>query len=522
MTSNIKANHKETESLDNIQTILKKSREAFDVWSTFSVNERVKRLKPLNSLILQQTDRLCSSLVEHTGKVATDALLAELIPVLELNSFYQKHAHAILKSRPAFCSPFVFPFSTARIDRRPWGVVAIITPWNYPFQLTLSAIISALYSGNSVIFKISELTGPVELLILNLMASLDLPGHLVQAVSGDGAIGEQLIAVHPDFVFFTGSLTTGKTVMQLASQHPIPVLLELGGKDAMLVLEDANLNRVVQAALYGSMVNSGQVCMSTERLYVESTCYDRLLECLLASLNQITANDTLNSDLGRLMTENQFRKISRQYHQAIQMGASASGPLNWDGQYLQPLILWNVTHEMEIMQEETFGPVLAIMSVRNAEEMIQLANDCSYGLNASIWSRNTGKAQNIANRLNVGNWVINDVLKNGGHPGLPFGGTRKSGFGRYRGEEGLLSFSYPVSGMTNFSTLDSEPNWFPYNQARYQLFKEHLNFLYGKEAFLIRCLRHSSSLFALRKYATPNLKQLWHNFKYYFSWNRKY
>lgn len=507
---------------EQILQTLQYSRQAAQQWQQLAVKQRLKKLARLNTLLIEQTDSICQLLSSCSGKVATEALLAELIPLLDLNRYYQKHAHAVLQARPIACSPFTYPFATAEISRQAYGVVAIITPWNYPLQLTLSPLLTALVAGNSVIFKLSELSLPIADLILSLCQQLDLPEGLVQAVIGDGQTGQALIDAGPDLVFFTGSLETGRAVMQAAAQHPIPVILELGGKDAMLILADANLERACHAALYGAFGNSGQVCMSLERIYVHKNCYTEFLQQLVSGLGKLKAADGIEGDYGPLCTEAQFIRLQQQYDNAIAQGALASGPLIRSGNFLQPVILWNVTPQMQIMQEESFGPIVAVMAFDRNPQAVELINNCQYGLNGSIFSRDTELARRLANQLELGNWAINDVIKNAGHSGLPFGGVKHSGFGRYRGAEGLRHFSHTVSGLTNRSSLAKEPNWFPYNDKRYELFKGHIDFVYGQGTFLARMWRNWRTLLSFLDYAKPDLRQIWHNFIQSLPWKQDY
>lgn len=491
-------------------------------WAKLPVNSRAAILGKLTPLLLAELDPICDAIVESTGKVRTEALLGEVYPVLDLIKYYQKHADSILRRRDVATSPLAFPGATATIERRPYGVVAIISPWNYPFQLTMAPLLTALYAGNAVIFKTSELSLPIGQLIADLCRQLDLPENLLQCVVGDGAVGAELIDAGPDLVFFTGGLASGRAVMQRAAQHPIPVLLELGGKDPMLVFADANLQRATDAALYGGFCNSGQACVSVERLYVQRSCFDEFLALLQQGVAKLQVGHGEQGDLGAMVSERQFDIVKAQYDDAISRGAHASGPLERQGNYVKPVVLWQVKHDMRVMREETFGPLLPVMAFDDEEQAVQLANDSNLGLNASIWSSDIAKAERVAARLQTGNWVINDVLKNIGHPGLPFGGVKKSGFGRYHGAEGLRQFTYPVSGLTNRSHLPKEPNWFPYSEQRYQQFKGYIDFVYGSGPLLQRIKRNWPALEAFKQYSAFDLTQRWQNLKLLLSWKRDY
>jgi acyl-CoA reductase-like NAD-dependent aldehyde dehydrogenase len=508
--------------LEAIQQQMLAARGAAQIWGKRPVAERAKILAKLVPLLMAELDSFCELISLTTGKVRTEALLGEIYPVLDLARYYQKHAANILSCRGVPTSPFAFPGATAGIERRPYGVVAVISPWNYPFQLSVGPMLTALFAGNAVILKPSELSLPVGQLIIDLFDKLDLPQGLVQWLAGDGETGAHLIDAGPDLVFFTGGLATGRAVMQRAAQHPIPVLLELGGKDPMLVFGDAPLQRAADAALYGAFCNSGQVCVSVERLYVQRDCHDQFLKLLLDGVAQLQVGHGPQGDLGAMTSERQFTVVEAHYQDALAQGAQVSGPLERQGNYLKPVVLWNAHHGMRVMREESFGPLLPVMAFSDEADAIRLANDSEFGLNASIWSADIHKAARVASQLAVGNWAINDVIKNIGHPGLPFGGVKKSGFGRYHGAEGLRNFTCPVSGMTSRSHLPKEPNWFPYSEQRYRDFKGYMDFVYGSGSLWQRIKRNWPALQAFREYSAFDLTQRWQNLKLLLSWKRDY
>jgi acyl-CoA reductase-like NAD-dependent aldehyde dehydrogenase len=512
----------EASSREVIQQQMQQARIAATVWAAVDANARAKILGYTTVLILAELDAIVETLVAATGKVKTEVLLGEIYPVLDLLKHYEKFAARILQYQGIPTSPFAFPRATAGIERKPYGVVAVISPWNYPFQLSIAPMLSALFAGNAVILKPSELSLPIGQLIIDLLAKLDLPEGLVQWLVGDGNTGQQLIDAMPDLVFFTGSLETGRAVMQCAAQHPVPVLLELGGKDAMLVFEDAQLDRAIDAALYGAFSNSGQACVSIERLYVQQSRYHDFVEHLQAGVAKLTVSHGVKGDMGAMTSPQQFDIVQAHYQDAIAQGAQASGKLERHGNYVKPVVLWDVRQNMRVMREETFGPLLPVMAFENEADAVRLANDNGFGLNASIWSTDISKATRVAKHLQVGNWAINDVIKNIGHPGLPFGGVKKSGFGRYHGAEGLRNFTYPVSGLTSRSTLPKEPNWFPYNQQRFEEFKGYMDFVYGSGSLLQRIKRNWPALEAFREYSAFDLVQRWQNLKLMLTWKRDY
>ena len=283
---------------DYVIKIMTKARDAFSLWEALTVEQRVKKLVKLEAIIQAEMDAIVEVIMTATGKVKTEVLLGEIYPVLTTLRFYQNNAAVILDAEPVTTPVILFPKSTAQIARRPFGVVAVISPWNFPFQLTLIPILTALITGNSVIFKMSELSLPVGDLLIDLLSRSALPENLVQQVIGFAETGQQLIASRPDMVFFTGSLAAGRAVMASAAQHPIPVVLELGGKDAMVVFADANQTRVVNAALYGAFSNSGQVCVSVERCYVEASYYQDFIRQLTEAVLKLKVGHGSSGDLG--------------------------------------------------------------------------------------------------------------------------------------------------------------------------------------------------------------------------------
>lgn len=511
--------------VSDAQSIIDKmaaARMAADTWRKLPVKARAKTLLPFSPLLTDNLDSICELIGLCTGKVRTEALLGEIYPLLDLANYYQKHAAQILRYQGVPTSPFAFPGATAGIERRPYGVVAVISPWNYPFQLSVAPILTALFAGNAVILKVSELCLPIGQLIVDLFSKLDLPSGLVQCVVGGKKTGEQLIDARPDLIFFTGGLNTGRAVMQRAARHPVPVILELGGKDPMLVFADAQLDRACAAALYGAFCNSGQVCVSVERLYVQQDCFEQFLQMLLAGVARLKVGADRHGDLGAMTSAAQIEVVQAHYQDAIDKGAQASGPLERQGNFLRPVVLWNVHHGMRLMREESFGPLLAVMAFSDESDASRLANDSEFGLNASIWSSDVERATRLASQLNVGNWAINDVIKNIGHPGLPFGGVKQSGFGRYHGAEGLRNFTYPVSGLTNRSRLPKEPNWFPYSEQGYENFKGFMDFVYGAGSLLQRFKRNRQALETFREYSAFDLAQRWQNLKLMLTWKRDF
>lgn len=496
---------------------LTKARAAANSWADKTIAERLGYLSALKQTIVADIDSITETIVSTTGKVKTEVVLGEIYPLLEMLRYYEKNSAKILSPQKISTSPLAFPNTEAGYIYQPFGVVAVISPWNFPFQLTLYPLLSALIAGNAVVFKSSELSQPVADLVMQLLAKINLPDYLVQNIIGGGETAQLLIKHRPDLVFFTGSLAAGRAIMANAAQHPIPVILELGGKDAMVVFADAEINRVLNATLYGAFSNSGQVCVSVERLYVEAELFDSFIQQLCLAVSRLKVGHGDEGDLGAISSQSQIDTIKAHYQDAIAKGAKASAPLTIDQSYVYPVVLWDITADMLIMQQETFGPLLPVIPFSNLTDLIHQINADEHGLNASIWSKDTGKAENLATQLQVGNWAVNDVIKNIGHPQLPFGGVKNSGFGRYHGDEGLRSFCYTVSHLVSYSHFVKEPNWFPYSQQSYTAMRAYIDTLYARDSLWQKLKRNWRELRYFQQYSGLNLAQHGRNFLIFIS-----
>jgi acyl-CoA reductase-like NAD-dependent aldehyde dehydrogenase len=356
----------------------------------------------------------------------------------------------------------------------------VISPWNFPFQLSLAPVISALVAGNSVILKPSEITPLVGKCIETIFKDIGFPDHVVQVAHGGKELGASLVQEKPDYIFFTGSVATGKKIQEEAARHLIPTTLELGGKDPMIVCADAHIERAVHAALWGGLTNSGQVCMSVERIYVQKEIAEKFTTRLVEEAKKIKRGFSAEDDFGSMTFQGQVELVKDHLQDALQKGATVLLGSDHIGQdmHLEPMILTDVNHTMKVMKEETFGPILPIQTFNTIEEAIELANDSEYGLNASVWSSNLAKAREITSQLISGNVVINDVLVSVGNHFLPFGGVKHSGIGRYHGDVGLQTFCHQTSVMIDSGKKKKEVNWYPY-QGKYEIFTSLVQHFYG-------------------------------------------
>ncbi|MFF2530058.1 aldehyde dehydrogenase family protein [Brevibacillus sp. NPDC058079] len=466
---------------EQVEDAMARARLAFPAWSTTTLAERLDYLTRLRHYLVDHGEEIARKISEATGKVTLEAYMTEIFVTVDTIRFYEKHASQMLADQPVPTSIVLWP-KKSYIHYKPMGVVAVISPWNYPFQLAIIPVLSALVAGNTVILKPSEVTASTGLLIEEVFSAVSMPDGVVTVLHGGREAGQALVAACPDKIFFTGSVATGKKIMAAASEHLIPVELELGGKDPMIVFEDAHLERAANGAVWGAFTNSGQVCMSVERLFVHEKIYPEFLKLVTEKTKALRQSYPNQAEVGSMTSSQQIGIVHEHVSEALATGATAvtGGLPSTDSMYIAPTILTNVTSDMKIMREETFGPVLPIMTFATEEEAVHLANSSPYGLNASVWSADKTKADRVARQLDSGNVCINDVIISYANPHLPFGGVKQSGIGRYRGPSGLQAFTHSISVIHDPGKRKREFNWYPYTKDQELTFIGLTNLLYGK------------------------------------------
>ncbi len=482
--------------------MMERAKSAFWGWSALSVRERVSYIKNLREAVVEDIDAIAELIAKDVGKVRTDALVADIMPSLDAMLHVEKHAEKTLRSQKVK-TPFLLMGKKSMVEYMPMGTVLVISPWNYPFLLSLSPMLSALAAGNTVILKPSEVTPAVGILIESLFEKAKFPPNVVQVAHGGKELGASLTNAKPDYIFFTGSVATGKIIQQAAARDLIPTTLELGGKDPMIVLQDADLKRAAEGAAWGAFTNSGQVCMSVERLIIEEMVMEPFLEELLPLVNQLKQGSGADDDIGSMTSRMQIDIVKQQVEDALEKGAvllAGEHPSKWDldSMFIKPLILSQVTEDMMIMQEETFGPVLPIISAEDEEDAVRIANGTRYGLNASVWSRDKEKARRISSRLQSGAVLINDVLITVANNNLPFGGVKDSGIGRYHGENGIRMFCHEKAVMEDLGYKKSEIQWYPY-KGKYESFRNLLVANFGKSRSFNDVLKEYLKLIRMTK-----------------------
>ncbi len=462
-----------------VRAAMARARRAFPGWSATPLRHRLDLMRALRSVIVHDLDEVLDTLIEATNKPALEALSSDVLVTLEAARYYERHATRILKAerRPTWA---LARGSRFLVEYQPFGVVAIISPWNHPLQLSLLPAIPALVAGNVVLLKPSELTPTVGSLIARLFREAGFPDGVLQLVPSERSAGAALVEARPDKVFFTGSTDTGRKVMQAAAEAITPVELELGGKDPMIVFADADLARAASAAVYGAFANAGQSCVAIERLYVETPVYDELLERILDEVLRLRPGTRGAGDYGPLIRPAQREVVEEQIADALGKGARLENPLVVEGELIHPVVLTGVDHSMKVMQEETFGPVLPVMRFSGEDEAVALANDSRYGLNASVWTADEQRGLRVARRLVTGSCAINEVLRNVANPAMPFGGEKQSGFCRYHGPEGLRAFCRQRAIQIGPGRRGREPGWLPFDRASYEGLRAWILAVHGR------------------------------------------
>jgi succinate-semialdehyde dehydrogenase/glutarate-semialdehyde dehydrogenase len=464
-------------SAEEVGAAVARARAAQKGWKARSSKERAEVVMRARAVVLEEMDAIAELIARESGKPAAEALAMEIVPALDLMQFFARKSERMLRPEKIDIGLYRFMGRTSVVEYRPLGTVGIISPWNFPWATPLGEVVMALMAGNSVVLKPSELTPLVGLKVGEVFTRAGLPEGLLEIVTGDGSTGAALVEAGVDKIMFTGSVTTGKRVAESAARRLLPVVLELGGKDPMIVLEDADLSAASEAAVWGAFANSGQACASVERCYVHERVAEEFTRRVVEKTQALRQEPGVACDLGSMSSERQFRTVEEHVKDAVERGARvlAGGGrargCSERGWFHEPTVLADVDHSMTVMREETFGPVLPLMTFRDEAEAVRLANDSEFGLTASVWTRDIKRGRRVASRIEAGTVMVNEVLYTHGIAQTPWGGVKQSGLGRTHGRLGLLELVAPHHVHVNRLAFMQDVWWFAYTPGAASLFR---------------------------------------------------
>jgi acyl-CoA reductase-like NAD-dependent aldehyde dehydrogenase len=462
------------------------AREAQPQWAAIGFEGRARVMRRAQKWILDNAERVLDTVVSETGKTYEDAQLADLGYTSVALGFWAKQAGRYLADEriPSWNNPLAVGKKLV-LRYEPHGLVGVIGPWNYPIVNAFGDCIPALMAGNTVILKPSEVTPLSSLLMAEMLRECGLPEGVFAVATGDGSTGQALIA-QVDCVMFTGSTRTGTAVMKAAAERLVPCYLELGGKDPMVVCADADVERAANAASFYSMNNAGQVCISVERCYVEEPVYDEFVAKVtetVRGLRQGASTEPGSVDVGAVIFAPQLDIVEAHVQDAVDKGAKVltGGHGHAErGRFYEPTVLVDVDHTMRIMREETFGPTLPIMKISSAEEGIRLANDSDYGLQASVWTKDLERGEQLARRIQAGSVCVNDVQTNYLALNLPMGGWKSSGIGTRHGANGIRKYCKTQSLLVTRFGPKRDLWMFPYTRRSTMLLRRAFKTVYGR------------------------------------------
>jgi acyl-CoA reductase-like NAD-dependent aldehyde dehydrogenase len=472
---------------DEVAALVARARAAQPAWEALGFEGRGRILRRAQKWVVDNSERVIQTIVSETGKAYEDALIAEVMYAANAFGFWAKHAPSYLADQRVKSASPLLKGKRMVLRYRPIGLVGVIGPWNYPLTNSFGDAIPALAAGNAVILKPSEVTPLTSLLMADALRECGMPDGVFAVATGAGATGAALVDA-VDMIMFTGSTATGKKVMARAAESLTPVSLELGGKDPMVVLADADVERAANAAVYYAMLNGGQTCVSVERVYVEAPVYDEFVAKVTEKARALRNDRSTGpgtADVGSMTFPPQVDIVERHVRDAVEKGARVvvGGERGHEGQgghWFEPTVLVDVDHTMECMREETFGPTLPIMKVADAEEAIRLANDSPYGLGGSVFSKDVARGEAVARRIEAGAVCVNDSNVNYTALELPMGGAKASGLGSRHGADGIRKYTQQQALLISRLHPRRDLHMYPYSARMTGVLGKLVRVLYGR------------------------------------------
>jgi len=470
-------------SVDEVRAAVQRARTAQLAWRNLPVDERCRRVKRYAVELMSRAEEVIDLIVAEGGKTRQEALGMEVAVVADLVNYFCKHAPKLLGRQPI--PLHLFKHRSSYIHYVPRGVVGIIAPWNFPFSIPMGEVMMSLITGNAAVLKPSEITPMIALKAKELHDDCGLPPDLFQVVTGRGRTGAALIDAGIHYCVFTGSVATGKQVAAACGERLIPCTMELGGKAPAVVCADADLDRTAKAITWGAFANSGQVCCSVERVYAHQSIHDELVERMAAEIDKLRQGDGASDkvDVGAMTWDKQVDHVEAIVADAVGAGAEVvrgGKRLDRDGLFYAPTLLTRCNHDMDVMRKEIFGPVVPVMKVVSEAEAVALANDSHLGLLAYVFTKDRTKAKRLAEQIEAGTVMINDVLNTYGCPETPCGGVKQSGIGRTHSEIGLKDLCEVRHVNADRVALPRELWWYPYTDKGYKLMLRGMRWLLGR------------------------------------------
>ncbi len=446
-------------SANAVRDAVERARTAQRAWAATPVRERALAISRLKKRILSRAEEIADVVHKECGKPIEEAALAEVLPNADLVDYWVTSIEEALDPQNVELDAVAYPGKSGRVQRDPRGVVGLITPWNYPVAIPLRSLVPALLAGDAVVFKPSEITPRSGALVASLFDGI-LPAHVLELVQGGGDVGAAIVEAGVDLVVFTGSVATGKKIAVACAERLIPCSLELGGKDAAIVLADCNLERTANGLVWGAFTNAGQNCASIERVYVEKS----IAEPLLARVVALTKELRPGIDTAVMTTDKQCAIVRRHLAEATGAGAEvlAGGAPEADSLAFPPTVVKLTSEDVALMKEETFGPILPVILVDGEEDAIARVNASTFGLTTSIWTRKIARGNAMASRLKSGVVTINNHGFTAALPAAPWTGAGESGYGVTNSPHALDLMTRPRFILEDRSGAKRELWWYPY------------------------------------------------------------